>query len=217
MSKKQKGRSKQSSAKYSKSKINQTTQRTSIWLLSPIIFILSVLPFIIKLKEYNTNLSKFSWFTSFDQYTDIFLYYKQSFFLIAVLIMAVIVLFKAYTDRKNIENTHILIPLAIYATLAFLSSVFSKYRSFSFRGIYSHFESVFVLLGYCLIVYYCLQIIKSEQDVRLIVNCFVVSVIVMSLLGLTQYFGQDFFSTTLGRKLILPRANWNALDTLQFN
>ncbi|TAH65722.1 MAG: hypothetical protein EWM47_10865, partial [Anaerolineaceae bacterium] len=126
MSNKQKDRGKQSSRKYYKPKNKGTTERTNIWLLLPIIFIISVLPFIVRLKAYQANLSKFSWFTYNDLYTDFFLYYKQTFFVITVFIMAVIALYKAYTDKKNIEHTPILIPLAIYAALAFLSSIVSK-------------------------------------------------------------------------------------------
>lgn len=217
MSNKVKNRGKQPSHKYSKSRKQEETQRTSIWLLLPIIFILSVLPFIMKLKEYQANLSSYPWFTYNDTYTDFFLYYKQVFFLIAVSIMAIIVLYKGFSDKRNIVLSPVLIPLGIYASLALLSSIVSRYRSYSFRGIHEHFESVFVLLGYCLIVYYCLQIIKTEEDVRLIVNCFLVSTIVMGLLGLTQYIGKDFFATDLGLKMILPREYWPARDTIQFN
>jgi len=217
MTNKQRGRGKQSSTKYYKSKGKIAPKKSNIWLLLPIIFILSVLPFIVKLKEYNANLSNFPWFTYNDLYTDFFLYYKQMFFLIAIFIMAVIAAFKAYTDKKNIVYSRMLLPLAIYGGLALLSSIFSTYRSYSFRGIHDHFESVFVLLGYCLIVYYCLQIIKTEEDVRLIVNCFVVSVLVMSLLGFTQYIGKDFFTTDLGLKMILPMEHWSTRDTVQFN
>ena len=214
MSKKQKGRNKKSFSYKTKDK---RTETTNIWLLLPIIFILSVLPFITKLKEYQTKLSNFTWFTYNDQYVDFFLYYKRNFFLIAVFIMAVIVLYKAYTDKRNIITNNLLIPLAAYAILALLSSVVSKYRSYSFSGIFEHFESVFVLLGYCLIVYYCLQVVKTERDVRLIVNCFLASIIVMSLLGLTQYIGKDFFASDIGLRMILPREHWSTMDTVQFN
>lgn len=219
MSKNIRGHNKQSSNKYykSKSKDRNNIKGTNIWLLLPIIFIISVLPFIMKLKEYDTNLSKFTWFTYNDTYVDFFLKYKQTFFLIMVFIMAVIALFKAYTDKKSIIYSRILIPLAVYGALALLSSIFSKYRRYSFAGIHEHFESIFVLLGYCLIVYYCLQIVKTEWDVRIIVNCFVVSVIVMSLLGLTQYIGKDFFATDFGLKMILPKAHWSTRDTVDFN
>lgn len=215
MSAKTKDYSKQS--KQSKSKVNQSANRTNIWLLLPIIFVISVIPFIVKYKEYKAHLSDFAWFTYNDNYPDFFLYYKQKFLLAAFFIMAVIVIFKAYTDKKNIVFSRTFIPLGIYGALALISSVVSKYRQYSFRGGHEHFESVFVLLGYCLIVYYCTQIIKTEEDVRLIVNCFVISVIVFSILGLTQFLGHDFFSTDLGLKLILPKNQWSAADSIQFN
>lgn len=216
MSKKIRGHNKHTSKKYYKSKDKNNTDRTSIWLLSPIIFIIAVLPFIMKLKYYQANLSKYSWFTYEDVYSDFFLYYKQRFFLITIFIMAAILLYKGYTDKRNIDFPRILVPLAVYGGLALLSSIFSKYRSYSFSGIHEHFESIFVLLGYCLIVYYCLQVVKTEEDVRLIINCFLISVIVMSILGLTQYLGRDFFTTDIGLKMILPKAQWPIRDSVQF-
>ncbi len=216
MSKTIRGHNKHTSKKYYKSKDKNNTDRTSIWLLSPIIFIIAVLPFIMKLKYYQANLSKYSWFTYEDVYSDFFLYYKQGFFVITIFIMAAILLYKGYTDKRNIDFPRILVPLAVYGGLALLSSIFSKYRSYSFSGIHEHFESIFVLLGYCLIVYYCLQVVKTEEDVRLIINCFLVSVIVMSILGLTQYLGRDFFTTDIGLKMILPKAQWPIRDSVQF-
>lgn len=217
MSSKHKVRSNQSSGKYIKSKYSNSSQSTNIWLLLPIIFIISVLPFVTRLKEYKTNLSKFTWFTYNDLYVDFFLYYKQSLFLFAVFIMAAIALYKAFLDKKKIVYSRLLIPLSAYAVLALLSSIISKYRSYSFKGVRDHFESVFVLLGYCLIIYYCLQIIETENDIRLIINCFVISIIVMSLLGVTQYIGKDFFASDIGLKMILPKERWSTRETVKFN
>lgn len=211
----QKYKNSNSANKYKISSLSR--QRTNIWLLLPIIFVMSVLPFIVRLKEYDTHLSEFSWFTYTDTYDDFFLYYKQMFFTSAIFIMAAIIIYRLYSDKRKIIHSRILIPLAVYAFLAFLSSVFSKYRSFSFRGIHEQFESVFVLLGYFIVVYYCLQVIKTEEDVRTIVNCFVVSVLVMSILGLTQYIGKDFFATDLGLKTILPIKDWSTRQDVKFN
>lgn len=205
------------SSKKSNRKGTITEQKTNVWLLLPIIFVMSVLPFIVRLKQYEANLSGFSWFTYNDTYIDFFLYYKQMFFIIAVIVMVTIILYRGYTDKRNLVHSRILIPLAVYAVLALLSSIASKYKSFSFKGIHEQFESVFVLLGYCVIVYYCMQVVKTEEDVRLIINCFVVSVIVMSLLGLSQYIGKDFFATDMGLKMILPREHWSTRDTVIFN
>ena len=160
MSNKQKSHNKRSSGN-NKSKYKQIEQRTNIWLLLPIIFTISVLPFIMKYKEYYTYLSKFPWFTYNDRYTDVFLYYKQKFFLIAVFAMAVVALYKIITDKKNINYTRILIPLGMYALLALLSSLFSKYRSYSFRGvmIISIVYYFWILFNH----YYCLQFVKANM------------------------------------------------------
>lgn len=205
------------SYKNKKYKGNLSQQRTSLWLLGPIIFVISVLPFITRLSQSNTNLSKFPWFPILDTDTDFFLYNKQIFFLITVFYMAIIVVYKIYMDRKNIVYSPILIPLAAYAALAILSSIFSKYRSYSLRGTHDHFESLFVLLGYCLIVYYIMLYVRTEKDLEIIINCLVISVIIMGLLGLSQYIGKDFFSTRFGLKTILPRIYWDHLDNVKFN
>ena len=87
---KQKYKNSNSRNKYSKRSL--TTQETNIWLLLPIIFVMSVLPFIVRLKEYQTHLSGFSWFTYSDTYSDFFLYYKQVYFIITIFIMATIII-----------------------------------------------------------------------------------------------------------------------------
>jgi len=195
---------------------NITQDKTNIWLLLPIIFSMSVLPFIMRLKEYNTNLSGFSWFTFIEESDDTFLIYKQKFFLIITFTMIIILLIKFCIDRRELYYSHILIPLAVYVILAFLSSLLSEYRKFSFSGIHEHFESFFVLLGYCLLVYYASVYVKTEKDLELIINCFVVSIIIMGLLALSQYLGKDFFRTKLGLSLILPKKYLKDLSSVSF-
>ena len=67
MSTKSKGHSKNTS-RYNKSKNIKDKQITNIWLLLPIILIMSIIPFTVRLKEYQTNLSNFPWFTYNDIY-----------------------------------------------------------------------------------------------------------------------------------------------------
>lgn len=205
-------------AKYKrKSYIQDVSQeKSNIWLLLPIILSMSVLPFITKLKEYNTHLSDYSWFTYNDEYTDLFLLYKQKFFLIITFAMAFILISKFFINRKELNFSYIFIPLGIYALLALLSSLFSEYRKFSFSGIHEHFESIFVLFGYCLLVYYATVYVKTERDFEIITNCFVVSIIVMGLLALSQYLGKDFLRTKMGLSLIFPEKYMNHLDLISF-
>lgn len=188
------------------------------WLgLLPIIFVIAVLPFIVRLYEYETPLSEYPWFSYNNQYIDFFLYYKQWLFISVSFIMALIIIVKAYINKTTLKFTPIFVPLAVYALLALLSSIISKYRSYSFTGMFEQFESVFVLLGYCLVVYYIYLAVQTEQDIKLIINSLLVSVLLLGALGLTQYLGHDFFATETGLKLITPSIYWNSLDTIRFN
>lgn len=200
-------------------KTNTTTysDKSFSWLLLPVIISMSVLPFLMKLIEYKTNLSGFSWFTYNDDYTDTFLICKQKIFLAITIFMALILGFKLYLDRKEMYFPKILIPLGIYAVLALLSSIVSEYRKFSFSGIHEHFESIFVLLGYCILVYYAITYVKTEKDLEIIINCFVISIIIMGLLGFGQYIGKDFIRSKLGLSLFLPKKYLQNPDLVTFN
>lgn len=198
------------------SKYDSSQDKTNTWLLLPIILSMSLLPFITKLKEYYTNLSGFSWFTYNDIYIDFFLIYKQSLFNIITFAMASIIILKYISDRKSLHFSKVLIPLAVYAVFSLASSIFSEYRSFSFSGIHEHFESIFVLLGYCLLVYYAIIYVKTEKDYEMIINCFVISIIIMGALALTQYVGKDFFASRLGLRMILTDKYFNNPESVNF-
>lgn len=197
-------------------KNNKNISPTNILLLLPVILIVSVLPFIMRQHLYDTNLGNNSWFPAATQNYDFFLYYKQVFFLLISLSIVIIIITKYAYYKEKLTYVPIFIPLAVYALLAILSSVFSKYSGFSYSGSMDQFESIFVLLGYCLAVYYTFIIVRTEQDVRRILISLIVSVIIFGVIGITQISGHDFFSTKTGLKLIMPPSDWSSLDSVRF-
>lgn len=70
-----------------------------------------------------------------------------------------------------------------------------------FRG---YVQGMFVLLSYVLITFLTINFVNSERDVTLFVKAFLFLMIVEGLLGITQYFGFDFFQTKIGNSLIIP-------------
>ncbi len=174
----------------------------SIMYILPIMFIIAILPLIVKIHQYSANLSQFEWFTENDIFFDFFLYYKQLFLIGTAVIMIIFILFNTYKDRKSIRLPYIFIPLGIYALLALLSSLVSKYRSYSFTGIHEQFESVFAVLAYCCLAYYAYLYTKSEKNLKYIIYSLLISVLFLSLLGLTQVAGHDFYNTQTGWNFI---------------
>lgn len=182
------------------------------YFLIPILIMLCLIPLIVKLVFYKTHLTQYVWFSAQDEMYDFFLYNKQGMFIFVAGVMAIIVIIKVISSWKTIKITPIYIPIIAYAVLALLSSIFSDYTSFSFYGGFEQFESFFVLLGYCIIVIYATMFIKSEKDFKIIVTFLIVFALIMGILGVSQYLGHDFFSTELGRNIMIPEKYRDSVD-----
>ena len=198
------------------SKDNKTEKKYPLGILLPVIAVLAIIPLVTFMHQYNTNLTQFDWYTSVDKAFDFFLYNKMFCFIIACccMIFCLIYIFFIYEQKMIwIKN---LIPLAVYCVLTFISAIASKYSYFSFHGIYEQFEPVWALMGYCLVVYYCFFIFRTEDAVRRTMNWFVAGMTVMAVLGLSQAFKHDFYQTELGQKLITPSSYTGGPLTFNF-
>ncbi len=174
------------------------------YYLIPIFIILCIIPLLMRMKAYNPNMSQFLWFGAATEKNDFFLFYKQWAIVLMAGIMILIIAYKAYSDRRNIQVTPVFIPLFVYALLAFLSAIFSKYASFSYSGSFDQFENVFALMGYCVIAYYTFLFVKSENDLKEMTSFFLIAVLIMSVIGFFQFIGHDIISTEFGKSLVLP-------------
>lgn len=201
-------------------------------MMLPLIIIVALIPLIVRLKDYYAGLADYPWFFQTDKRIDFFLYYKSTIFITVSLILAFILIGQflnhrilqtsntgtnIFMDGGKYKYTRALLPLAVYAVLALLSTLLSEYSSFGYSGIFDHFESVFVLLGYCLVVYYAFLCVNTQEDVQLLVKWIMISVIVLCIIGLTQITGHDFLATTFGKKLFVPSLYWGRLHELEFN
>jgi hypothetical protein len=109
-----------------------------------------------------------------------------------------------FVEEQKLHWIKQLIPIAVYCGISLISAIASEYSSFSFSGIFEQFESVWVLMGYGLMVYYAFHIMHSESAVKQTMNWFLIGIGIMSAIGLSQVFKHDFFRTSLGQKLITP-------------
>lgn len=191
-------------AKRDKQKKLETNHTQPLLVLAPLIAILAFIPLITYYYKYDTMLDGFSWFTATSTMIDFFLYYKMIFVLIACGCMILILAYLFLIDEKKVIWIKNLIPLAVYAVLSLLSACLSDNSYFSFHGIYEQFESVWILLGYCLIAYYGFFILRSEAVIQRTMKWFVAGIILTTLLGLSQVFYCDFFRTNFASKLITP-------------
>lgn len=187
------------------------TPKQNHYHLIPLIFILVVIPLISKVYTYDPKLAQYDWFPYYTEQSDLFLYYKSVFFTITAVIMAFLILGKRFIEDQHAITAFEFYPLAVYAILALLSTLFSQYRSFGFSGIYEQFESIWVLLGYCVTAYYA-YIFVEEDDIAFLMRWFLVGIAILTALGLSQALSHDFFRSELGQKLVTSGTKYSSLD-----
>lgn len=175
------------------------------WFLLPVVFNMGILPLIMRMYVFDTHLSGFSWYGTTEQGTDLFNYYKHTFFLCTSGIMLLILLWKLTEEKgwKALEDQRAFLPLTAYGIMVLLSAAFSEYGWFTAHGMIDHFETVFVLLGYCITAAYSFYFVRDETDVRFLLGGWGLCLIPMMLLGLSQISGHDFYASELGKRLYM--------------
>lgn len=195
--------------------IRQTTKKESSWMLIPILLILGILPLVTRLTIHQTEVKKILFRAEIEETYDIFLFGKGIFLIVIAAIMIGILVWKWFTDRNWPKLNKSFILLGIYGLFVLLSSVFSEYTQISMNGIEDSYESMFVLLAYCVLAIYAYVFIRDVKDVKTIIKWWPIGIGLLILVGFSQLIGHDFWSTGIGRKFLLPISQWGA--KLSFN
>ncbi len=188
-------------------------------LLIPVMFVLAVIPLILRYHSYDSRMNVFSWYADSGEKQDYFLYYKSIWFIIVSVIMLAVFLWYQVRERGQRKNLSLkfLVPLGVYAGLTLLSTVCSKYRYFSIHGMSDHFESVFVHLGYCIALLYGAYFLRKEKQLRMLVDVWNVGILLFLLMGVLQLAGVDIMNSKVMTWLIFPSRFWPKAGTLLHN
>lgn len=202
-----------------KEQIKQTNW-INIFKWVPIYATFVVLPFIVKYHLYESRLSDYSWSPPESTNPDIYLYCKQNFFLIIagmLLMLLVLLLYKGNHNLLSLLSRHkLLITLpGLYLLLALVSSLLSKNKKAAFMGSDAQFSSIFVLIGYILLVWYLFLLIQTEKDVKKALVCLLICIIEVSVIGIIQYCKFDFFSWKWFQNMTLPAGYIDAVGEVE--
>lgn len=178
----------------------------------PVLVVAAIVPLIIRQYEYETHLTEYGWFDTRAINYDFFLASKSLVLTLLMFVMAGCVCVRLWKEKKKIPFTKLLIPLFAYGALAFLSACFSVSHTFSFSGSFEQFETIWVLLGYVLIVYYVFLYAQGELELRVVTDGLCVSATIIGILGSLQGIGIDFLASNVTKKLITTEEFWDAID-----
>jgi len=185
--------------------------------LLPIGLILLIVPVIVYLKKVKLDSVVASYWKGSTTEVDFFSYYKMGWFISLTCISALLFFYYVTTKKIKLTFPKIFLPLVVYLVLVLLSSSLSKYHSIAFLGFPDRYEGFFTIFCYILICFLCAVLINSKFDIKYLLPFLAVSVLVVSIIGFTQFFGFDFLQTGFGKSLMLPTANKNLADGLIFN
>ncbi len=196
-------------------KIAKKESRDYLKLL-PIGLILAIVPLIVFMKEIKLEEAFAKLWKGSTNELDFFAYYKMTWFIALTCIS--LIFFFIYISTKKIKLTlpKMFIPLGVFTILVFLSSSFSDHHKQAFFGFPERYEGFFTIFCYIAVCFICSMLVSSEFDIKYLLYFLGFSVLIMSIIGITQFFGFDFFQSDVGKKLILPKASESIAGSLDF-
>ncbi len=182
----------------------------------PILIVVAVVPLITFAKEVSLYEIEALHWKGGTKGLDFFSYYKYIIFSVSAFVSVFILLILKFRRRIELKETKYYIPIAVYIVFVLASYLLSDYFMISYRGFIEQFQGVWVMIGYGFMIFALYNYVENEKQVKLILGAFIFSATAVGILGITQYFGFDFFKTTIGRLLILPENLEYMAENLKF-
>lgn len=182
----------------------------------PAAFFTAFIIMIVRLHQYERPMTQFFWTNSGNDLTDFFSYYKMVAIVICATLALLVLLYRVFSQSLSIKRSPYYIPILVYLVFILISYFLSDYKDFALLGWNDRFEGTVTLLSYIVMLFYIINTINNETNVKCIIYSTAISSFLLSLLGLSQALDHDFFRSTLGKKLITPSWFWDNIDNLTF-
>ena len=184
--------------------------------ITPIIFIIGVMPLIVFLKVISLNDSLNNYWVDNVCY-NFFSYYKAEAFILATSICLIILIINGVNfnifKRKKLN----FILIVIYSISILLSAAFSENKNVALFGFSNKDEGLFVVLSYVFIMIYCAIKIESVKSIDKVLKTLILSCVVICIIGILQYLGYDFFTSRIGKDLVSPSKYSEYIENLRNN
>lgn len=203
---------------YLLARIQEKCEEKQIDFFFPITFILLIIPLIVRLKVVKVDSYTRNLFGATVE-TDLFSQNKS----IALLVLCILLLIisfisfrKIFSKKDKIVNA-ILISSIVFILFTLLSSIFSKYNTVAFFGVYDRAEGFITIACYFTLLIYSIYTFKNTNNYKFLVIPIIIVVIINSFLGVFQYIGKDLITTKFASYLVIPskyRDSVSKLDLL---
>ena len=181
----------------------------------PLIFFTALVIMVMRMASFDLPLQQFYW-ALYNDVVDFFHYSKMIAIVICGAAVLLFIIYRIMTQTFAIKKTTLYIPIIVFAIFTILSYIFSDYKDFALLGFNERFEGTLVLLSYMLVLFYAINTVNTERNVKLILYPVAIVSGILGLLGISQATGYDFFKTKLGWIMITPKEVWDSMDMFAF-
>lgn len=174
-------------------------QEPPLFILAILAAILGLVPMIVYLRIVPYTGITQSLFNK-ENSTDFFTWYKMVW-----LYLLTGSAFMWFVARHGLKGAVYFRSLVIYAAMAILSTVFAVHRDLALIGDPERHEGLFVHLCYVLVVFLCVNIVRTAFSAKFILKIFLIATFILSTAGLLQFFGHDYLYSSYGTNLFIPQ------------
>lgn len=167
----------------------------------PIIIMIFVLPFIIRLKLVSLQEPFYGFWKGEKINSDFFTYYKQIF----IYLITAWTLLHTFLFTKKIKFTKAYYFMGLYAILVILSTVFSEYPQIVLNGFVERKEGMWVILCYLILMFSAINLVEEKMQIKAIIYTLGISGALISIISIFQYYGMDLFSTEFAKNFMISK------------
>jgi hypothetical protein len=188
----------------------------------PAMLFTAVVIMLVRYYAYERDMTRFFWSVGETNQVEFFSHSKVVLIVICVVLALLTLLYRLCTQSLAVKRSVLYYPMIVYALMVLLSYFMSSEKFFAWHGWNERFEGTYVLLCYMVMLFYIINSVNSERNVKWVVYPLAVTSGLLSLLGLSQYLNHDFFRTDVGQKLLIPNeaiensdlTTWQLMDRL---
>jgi len=178
----------------------------------PLVIRVKVVPFVGLSKE-QTNISQLI----SGQKLNYFHYYKAVYLWVLAGALLFIMLGQLIDHKSRIKKDNkIFIAVGIFALFTILSSLMSDFRYISIWGFYDRTEGLITYMAYMAVFLAAYSIDFSRINLKPFKWGLIVSTVILSFIGIGQFYGHNFLETNLAYMLSIPSEMQANLPTLTF-
>lgn len=118
--------------------------------------------------------------------------------------------------KLNIRAPYFILAIS-YIVLAFISAVFSSYKSVAFLGATERYEGLFIWICYIIFFIAASAYANSEKRAKILIGGFLLSGLLLGFIGLLQFMKVPVFDTEFVSKLVMGSSYKGTILQIKFD